>query len=161
MMIIRCATQLDLFPLADLTQREADWLNYIAAKRTRSDTRVEVAEQDGSVVGFVLVRVIQRGRQIQDSWLKNTVRKLLNCAEPKADSILQPIRIGFVEELFVYPGLRDQNVATALLESAIQWLLQQHVDELQTEISPDDAAAQDFFCKIGFETSQFLVRKRL
>jgi len=161
MMIIRSATQLDLPQLADLTRREADWLNYIAAKQARSDSRIEVAEQDGYVVGFVTVRVIQRGRQIQDGWLRNTVRKLLNCSGPKADTILQPIRIGFVEELFVDPALRDQNVATALVESAIQWLQQQHVDELQTEISPDDMASQDFFCKLGFEISQFLVCKRL
>ena len=118
MTVIRPATPKDLPQLADLVRREADWVRTVSAKLRRSDTQILVAEQDDHLVGFINVRVVQRGQRATDGWLKRMVRRLLRPSGAEPDSILQPMRFGFIEDVYVAPALRNQGIATALFRKA-------------------------------------------
>jgi ribosomal protein S18 acetylase RimI-like enzyme len=161
MTTIRCATQHDIPHLAELIARDADWVESGSTKLKVDDTEIRVAEQDGYLVGFIVMRVIQRGQCVADGRLKRIGNRLRHFPIPRPDSIVQPIRLGFIENVFVTSGLRRQGIGTALVQSCNQWLQRLPVDEMQTAVGSDRVAARDFFGRLGFEPIRVLMKRRI
>ncbi len=156
---IRPITQQDLPQLAKLVQREGSWVKYISDKVRRCDTEMLVASQDGQLVGFIDFRVVQRGRQAEPR--RHAIARWFRSQRAEPDAILQPLRFGLIEELYVAPARRKQGWGRALVESGVHSLQKQAVSEIQTAIYLNNQSSLDFFHKLGFEASKFLLRKRV
>ena len=156
---IRPVTPQDLPQLAKLVQREGSWVKYISDKVRHRDTEMLVASEDGQLVGFIDFRVVQRGRQAEPR--RHAIARWFRPHRAEPDAILQPLRFGLIEELYVAPARRKQGWGRALVESCVHSLQKQAVSEIQTAIYLNNHSSLDFFHKLGFEASKFLLRKRV
>ena len=161
MIVIRPVTQLDLPQLTALVQRGAAWRRYAAMKLWRRDAKILMAKQDDQVVGFIFAQIVERGQPAAGGRIKNMLRRLRGSTALSPDSIIQPIRIGSIEKIYVAPALRRQGVATALIQRCNQWLQHQQIAEIQTAIEPTHDIAQGFLHQLGFEPSRVLMLKHL
>lgn len=71
--------------------------------------------------------------------------------------------VGYIEGIYVDPDLRGTGVARQLLEMAQDWCRSQGCTEIATDAELDNASAQQFHERMGFEETYRIVeyRKRL
>lgn len=161
MTIIRSATQHDIPHLAELIARDAVRVKSGSTELKVDDTEIGVAEHDGHPVGFIVMRVIQRGQCVADGWLNTIGSRLHHFSNPNPDSIVQPIRIGFIEDIYVQPSLRRRSVGFELFKSSLGWFEERDINLLEAAIWIGNEASHNFFLKLGFTPKKLMIRKKL
>ncbi len=66
-----------------------------------------------------------------------------------------------IEELVVDKGVRGQGVGRALIQAAIEWAKAQACSEVEVSTETDNAAAQAFYRRLGFESEALLLEYEL
>ena len=171
MTTVRCATRQDSHQLAELVRQEVelqqrlsrhfqlvpevDWARYVSAKLQRSDCAIQVAEQDGRLVGFVEVRFIEPGHYAGGSRLRARARRLFRPWRKHTE------RLGVIEDVYVLPAHREGGIATALVLQGMHWLQSQRVAQVQAAIWSDNQASLSFAQKLGFEKIRLTMSKKL
>jgi len=170
MAFIRPASQQDLIQLAELVryqvenqqtlagnfqlQPDVDWYGYVAARIGQKDTQLFVAERKGELVGFTLVRIMRQGQMAPVSRVRFAARQLLR-------SFSQESRLaGFMEDIFVVANARNEGIASELARSAMRWLRNRHVNELQAIIRADNEATLNLSQKMGFEPIKLTLNRK-
>ena len=157
MTLIRPANRQYIQLLAAQFNRDADWARYVTKRLKHRNTLELVAEKNGQLIGFILVRVVQRGGKEPNgrllTWLRHWCR-----LSPSPDTILQPIQLGLVEELCLVP-VKDDEVAAELMQQATAWLASQMITECRVTVPMHDNISQQKYRQLGFTPAQFSVRK--
>jgi len=89
-----------------------------------------VAESDGQVIGFVLVR-IERSRDIP---------------------IMVPRRYAMIDDLAVLKRFHRRGVGQALMDKAHQWALSNGVSHIELSVAEFNQGAIAFYEKLGYAT---------
>ena len=179
MITIRAATQPDIPQLADLVHQQvvyqlefsshltlnpkADWVKYVSARLRRRDAEVLVADKDGTLVGYIDIRIIQQGTTSMAGWLKTALRRLAHPFQNDVAPVLLPRRYGFIEDIYVTPSLRNSpvGVGVRLWRSSLPWFELQRVSDIECSIAARNDASQTFSRKLGFKTAAVLLSKDL
>jgi GNAT superfamily N-acetyltransferase len=136
-MVVRLATVGDFVRLAAL----------------QSDSALILAtDQEGQLAGLIRIRVGERGQRHVQGWLQGAVYRFLHPPVTDADAIVQPIRLGRIEEVFVAPAAQRQGVSTALVKGALQWLRVKQVDRVHATIPVGDEARRA--CSTGLVSNR-------
>jgi ribosomal protein S18 acetylase RimI-like enzyme len=107
--------------------RTREFLSEILADE---DAALFVAESDGQIIGFVLVRI----RQARDI------------------PIMVPRRYADIEDVAVLKRLHRRGVGRALLEKAHQWALERGVTQVELNVAEFNQGAIAFYEKLGYKT---------
>ena len=174
MVDIRPATPKDLPQLAELVRQQfeyqqqfdpllqlnplTDWIEYVSARLRRKDTQIFVAEQERNLVGYHQVRVAQQEQNSTTGRAQAIVRRLAHPLRKKPVSIIHQRRLGYSEDVYLKPSVRNQGVGTQLSLRNFQWLEAQGVHEIEASILVGNEVSQDFFRKLGFEVFRVQIR---
>ena len=176
---IRTATQPDIPHLADLVRQQvvyqlqfgshlilnpkADWVKYVYARLQRRDAEVLVADKDGTLVGYIDIRIIQQGATSMAGRLKTALRRLANPFHNDVAPVFLPRRYGFIEDIYVAPSLRNSpvGVGVRLWRSSLPWFELKRVSHIECSIAARNGASQTFLRKLGFKTAAVLLSKDL
>jgi ribosomal protein S18 acetylase RimI-like enzyme len=115
------------------------YLNLMFERCREFDGAVLVAEEDGSVVGFVTV------------WTR------YRSPEPDDD----PSEHGFISDLVVLASHRGQRTGRALLRAAEAQALQSGARSLRLSVKAGNVAARSLYAEEGFHESEILLEKEL
>jgi ribosomal protein S18 acetylase RimI-like enzyme len=66
-----------------------------------------------------------------------------------------------IEELVVDEDARRRGVGRALVEAAVEWARAQGCSEVEVSTDPDNASAQAFYQRLGFESEALLLEYEL
>ncbi len=175
---VRLATKADVPELAALYCQEvhrqqrldpviqtlpgADWAAYVAARLRRRNAAIFVAEDEGRLVGYVDVRIAHQGAAGRRGLLA-AARRLIGRWRGEAPAILAPRRYGFIEDLYVHPGLRGRAVwvGMRLLNAGIHWCRQHQLSHVEGAIAMSNESARALADRLGFVAAWVLVRREL
>jgi ribosomal protein S18 acetylase RimI-like enzyme len=107
---------------------------YVADSLSRDDRRVLVAEADGRAVGFLMGLITgNHPPLVKRTW-------------------------GAIGDAFVLPALRRRGIGRRLVEAAIEWFTEKHVDGVKLSAAIANDAGSAFWQAMGFEPymTQFL-----
>jgi GNAT superfamily N-acetyltransferase len=134
----------------------------VESSHRNNDAHVLVAERNDRLAGFAIVHIVQRGRgSLRRSRFKRLASRLMPRADPEPESLVMPVHLGLVQDLYVVPSQRRQGVAAALLEGCEHWLFYRGVGEIQVSVNLHDQAGHSFFESQRFEPLRFLIERKL
>jgi len=116
---------------------EEGYAAFLGTQLHRDDSVVCIAEQAGTVVGYVYAGV-----------------------EPLSWKELRD-EAGFIHDVYVDESARGQGVATALLEHAAAWLAQRGVPRVLLWTAAPNAAARRLFTKLGFRQTMIEMTREI
>lgn len=167
-MIIRPAMATDLPRLSDLLQASItyqqqlspffalvshiDWGHFTQTKLQNPHERVFVAEQDAQLVGYIDVQVPSASRH---RFLRSIMRCLLAWSAPP--SIVRPRHVGWIEDCYVLPQVRQQGVGKALVHVGLTWLQGQSVRRVELAVLAANRGGMAFWEKQGFAPLRLLM----
>lgn len=138
----------------------ADWEGHVRRRMSRANEMIVVAEEDGHLAGFVNLRIIELGRQAgargNGGWFEK-IRRKLRRGSAQLSPLIEPMRNGFVDDIYVVPAFRKQGVAQRLLQEGIDWLKRRRVESIEASILVRNEASLNLFRKAGFEAARFIV----
>jgi ribosomal protein S18 acetylase RimI-like enzyme len=174
-MTIRPATKADISPLAELFRQQAeyqqrlahsfelladaDFDEFVSQRIGREHAQILVDERDGSLVGYISVRVVTEGAVPTVNDLRAWLKRIVHRRKPK--SVFQPRRFGFVEDWYVVPKHQHQGIGIRLWTASLQWFKRKKVKEIDAFVWANNHSTQTLFGKLGFTTVQLRVRKEL
>ena len=144
-----------------MTSRGNDWVSALSAQLENRNIHILVAEQNDQVVGFIHFRTVKRGFDAVDSQFKRLVKSYLGIYANESDTIIQPVKYGYILEIYVDPQLHDRGIKIALIEACIRWSRSLQVSELQVEIHPKEETLISVYRRVGFNDSSFMIQRRL
>jgi len=110
---------------------------HLARARQDSTAELLVADAERPLVGFVLVRVLER------------------------PPLFAETRRGEVEALFVRPEARRAGVGRALAAAGLDWLRTQGLGRVALEVAVGNREGGAFWRALGFEASMDVLERRL
>jgi len=158
---IRPARPQELSELSSLASQPPAWVRYVLRLQTRQEIAVFVAESEGQLAGFIVVRVTGQGVPKDGSRFSRALSRLLYVRDPGSQMILQPTRLGVIDYIYVAPVLRRQSIGGGLARRGIKWLDSQSVDDIRVTMHPDDENGRRFFEELSFEPLHYLVSRKL
>ncbi len=142
--------------------QNADWSAYVGQRLQRPNCVILVGELNGELVGFVDLRIANKGRPAASS--EGRLRRLLLGWRRKAAAdqaaLVEPSSAGVIDDIYVVPECRHRGIATDLLRRGVAWLEDRHVSEIEAAIWAGNEASLAFFDKAGFEKARVLVRRK-
>lgn len=111
--------------------------DYLARARADSAAALLVADAEAPLVGFVLVRVLERAPLFAET------------------------RRGEIEALFVRPEARRGGVGRALAEAGLDWLRAQGLSRAALQVATGNREGGAFWRALGFEPSMDVLERRL
>ena len=143
--------------------QNADWAAYVSQRLQRLNCVILVGELNGELVGFVDLRIANKGRPAAAS-SEGRLRRLLLGWRRKAAAdqaaLVEPSSAGVINDIYVVPECRHRGIATELLRQGVAWLEDRHVSEIEAAIWAGNEASLAFFNKAGFEKARVLVRRK-
>jgi ribosomal protein S18 acetylase RimI-like enzyme len=149
------AYQRQLMPFFDLV-RHVDWRRFVEAKLQHPRERVVVAEWSGEVMGYVAVQISFPARH---GLLKRALRRLV--ALPRPHSIVQPKRVGWIEDCYVEPQARRRGIGSALVQAALAWLRAQHVTRVELAVLVANREGLAFWEQQGFGAVRVMLSREI
>ena len=170
-MRIRSATISDLPSLIELFRAELecqeslaqwfrltarpDWGAYVSARLNRTDGAVLVAEEDGALLGFVDIRILQRAAGSK----RSALRALIRFRKKPAPPLIEPMASGFLEDIYVDPKQRRRGIAKELVEHAFEWFRARKIQHVEAAIWARNEASLSLARGLGFQTARIHVRR--
>jgi len=111
--------------------------DYLARARVDPGALLLVADADTPLVGFVLVRVLERAPLFAET------------------------RRGEIEALFVRPEARRHGVGRALADAGLDWLRAQGLARAALQVATGNREGGAFWRALGFEPSMDVLERRL
>lgn len=174
--VSRPATRQDLPQLAALVRWEVydqqrlsgylhlapdiDWVRYVTAKLRRPDIQILVSEQDGKLVGYVELRLLSSGRRSLSSRLRTAARHLRRLLNYRNDRFQPPRRLGVIEDIYIVPAFRRQNLGAFLLQDSFVWFRSRQVVTVHGSIWQANTVSLQFCQKQGFAVVEVVCAKR-
>jgi ribosomal protein S18 acetylase RimI-like enzyme len=137
-----------------------------------------IAEAQGRPVGFIRLNVyhgaelervtivdsqLSESRYMPRRVIRRILSVLLNLVQ-KPDpfvNMFEPVRTGYIADLYVAPGSRKLGIGSLLVAKAMEWFRQNQVDMVQLRAVAGNRTGVSFWEKQGFEASQLTMRKTL
>jgi ribosomal protein S18 acetylase RimI-like enzyme len=110
---------------------------HLSLARTDPAAALLVADAEAPLVGFVLVRVLERAPLFAET------------------------RRGEVEALFVRPEARRAGVGRALADAGLDWLRAQGLSRAALQVAAGNRQGSAFWRALGFERSMDVLERRL
>lgn len=140
---------------------DGDWRGFVSGRLALRNVLILVAEEEGHILGYINVRVVQQGQGSKIGGLKAIAKRMVHPFQRELESIIQPRRFGVIEDVYIEPPMRKQGMATELFQRSLQWFKGHQVNEVEATIGVDNEASREYFRNLGFETVRVLVRKPL
>ena len=118
----------------EIDRDSAHWMNSIG----KQDATTFVAEESGSLVGFVNVSIVT-----------------------ESHSLLQPMRFGRVGSVGITEHKRGQGIGRELMELAQDWVSRHGGVELRLNVWAFNSHALHVYEELGYEVRSFFLVKRL
>jgi len=122
-------------PPGDTPEQGYAW--FLGTQLDERDVAVLVAKVDGNVVGYVYAGL-----------------EPLSWKELRGPA-------GFIHDVVVDEGYRDQGVAAALLEAALGWLRERGAPRVMLWTAEQNAIARRLFARLGFRPTMVEMTKEL
>ena len=110
---------------------------FLSSVRDSPDNRVFVADDEGTVVGYVFVAL-----------------EPLSWKELRGPA-------GYIHDVAVAEGSRRHGIATMLMETAIAWLRERKAPRVLLGTAAPNKAAQNLFRRLGFRDTMIEMTKEL
>jgi ribosomal protein S18 acetylase RimI-like enzyme len=175
MMLIRPAMLADLHQLSALLQQgvtcqrqitpffelvpRVNWERFARAKLQNPQERILVAVQDERLAGYIIMRVPHSPPEPY----RHTLRQLLKrfWRRPLAPEIVQPRRVGWIEDCYVQPEVRRHRIGRALVHAGLAWLQAQHVARVELAVLVANRSGLAFWEQQGFAPLRLLMAKEI
>ena len=118
----------------EIDRDAAHWMNNIG----KQDATTFVAEESGSLVGFVNVSIVT-----------------------ESHSLLQPMRFGRVGSVGITENKRGQGIGRELMELAQDWVSRRGGVEVRLNVWAFNSHALHVYEELGYEVRSFFLVKRL
>ena len=116
---------------------EEGYGRFLVSQLDRDDGIVLVAERDGEIAGYVYATLEERSwRELRDA-------------------------CGYVEDIVVRDVARRSGVATALMQSAMEWMRSQGAPRVLLLTATPNHAAQELFERLGFRRTMIEMTREL
>lgn len=115
----------------------AEWARPVSALVELGKLHLELAEEDGQLVGYVL------------SMLEAVPSYLSNRGQPT----------GFIKEVYTRPESRGRGVARTLIENTRSWFAAQGVSRMQLGVLAGNESARRFYERLGWEVDSVLLAR--
>ncbi len=164
-MQVRYATEKDLVPLARLCRLEIeflqshagyyklredyDWASFVRKRLGNNRSRIFVANERGSLLGYIYVRVLHIPPKPPGKSLLTRLRIRRNNA---SSFPIETLRIGVIEDCYVLPEFQRRGIGSDLVGSAMSWLKVKKVKRVEIAVISANRSAVEFWQRAGFET---------
>jgi GNAT superfamily N-acetyltransferase len=107
-------------------------------------------------MGYVAVQISFPARH---GLLKRALRRLV--ALPRPHSIVQPKRVGWIEDCYVEPQARRRGIGSALVQAALAWLRAQHVTRVELAVLVANREGLAFWEQQGFGAVRVMLSREI
>lgn len=105
---------------------------------------------------------LSSGREI--TWIAmdgKTPVGMLRCIEGRGSPLLRPARFGYIASVFVVASHRRRGILHQLVDAATVWCRNRGITEMRLHSTPENAAANVAWERLGFGTVEYLRRREV
>ncbi len=158
---IQLATPADVPQIARLGNRDAPWINMVRPQLARGQLSVFLASQAAKPVGYAIFQPRLVSPSPATGWRSRlaSMRHRRSLASPV--SLLRPMRIATVQEVFVRADYRHRGIGTTLISYGIEHARTSGIDDMRVNLAAADAGLDRFYQRLGFVPIQAYLTKFL
>ncbi len=152
---IRLATPVDIPHIARLANRDAPWRNAVRTQLTRGQVDIFLASHAAEPVGYAILRTRRftppsppKGLLGHLAWQ----RQYRAVADPA--SLLQPMRIATVQDVFVRPDCRHRGLGAALISHGIEHAHSNGIYDVRVHLAAAEERLCQLYHRLGFAPIQ-------
>ncbi len=115
------------------------WFNHIVKENQQKDGRIYIAENDGKAIGFISLRIEQKGNEI----------------------LLPSIESVFITDFIIHPEFRGKGVGKLLLAKADEYAKERNISYIKLSVFAANTNAVELYRKLGFKDYDITFLKKI